>query len=149
MHDAPLLLATPTDMLAKARREAARLRETVNVDTVFNFFVTAYHVGDYLRGSHAANPDAIRRLYDDPEFQVCQAICNQGKHLRVDRGATAASQSVMSGAIGGAPISALPIGGGPVWDLFYGPQTVDPVSLADRLLAKLATFFEANGIPTG
>jgi len=40
-------------MLSKVRRELARLRDDVNIDTVFNFFVTAYHVQDYLRAEAA------------------------------------------------------------------------------------------------
>ncbi len=149
-YGVPLLLATPADMLAKAKREAARLRDAVNVDTVFNFFVTAYHVGDYLRGSLAASPDAIQRLYADSDFEACKAICNQGKHLRVDRRApAAATQSAMGGGIGTAPLGSLPIGSGPVWEVFVGAQRVDPVALAERLLAKLSAFFEVHGIPGG
>jgi hypothetical protein len=54
-------LNTPKDMLEKAKRELTRL-ETADsmaedsIDHVYNFFVTAYHIVDYLDG-RLAKPD--------------------------------------------------------------------------------------------
>ena len=78
MHQPDLLLGSSNDMLSKARRELARLRDDVNIDTVFNFFVTAYHVQDYLRAEAPNRAGDVDALLTDPDFVVCRSICNQG-----------------------------------------------------------------------
>ena len=84
IHRPALLLGSSGDMLLKARREFERLKSDVNIDTVFNFFVTAYHVQDYLRAELPTRKADIDALLADPDFIVCRSICNQGKHLKVD-----------------------------------------------------------------
>jgi len=151
MPTPPFLLATPTDMLAKARRELQHLRDRVSVDSVFNYFVTAYHVSDYLLVSSPATRTAVLALYADPDFLACKAICNQGKHLRVDRKARPASQELSgrSGLIGVGMVGAMMVGAGEEWDLTYDGVPVDPLDLGERVLSKLAAFFVAHGLPTG
>ena len=70
-------------MLAKAERELVNLKQSTNIDTVFNFFVTTYHVVDYVKSSGKVASSAIDQLYTDPDFDMCRFICNRGKHLVV------------------------------------------------------------------
>jgi hypothetical protein len=137
-------------MLSKARRELARLRDNVNIDTVFNFFVTAYHVQDYLRAEASDRVGDVDALLADPDFIVCRSICNQGKHLRVDRKANpvGAKPSGRSGIIGIGVVGQMVVGAGLLWDLTYDGVSHDPIALADRVLAKLDKYFVAHGIST-
>lgn len=149
MSTPPLLLATPTDMLLKARRELEHLRARVTVDSVFNYFVTVFHVKDYLLASAPARNAAVLLLYADPDFLACQSICNQGKHLRVDRRARPVSQEISrrSGLVGFGMVGAMMVGAGEQWDLTYDGAPVDPVALGERVLSKLEVHFVANGLP--
>lgn len=148
MHQPAVLLGSSTDMLSKARRELARLRDDVNIDTVFNFFVTAYHVQDYLRAD--APRGDVDTLLADPDLVVCRSICNQGKHLKVDRKASpvGAKVSGRSGVVGIGVVGEMVVGAGILWDLTYDGTSHDPISLADRVLAKLEEFFVAHNIST-
>ncbi len=149
MHQPTVLLRSSTDMLSKARRELARLHEDVNIDTVFNFFVTAYHVQDYLR-AEAPKRD-VNALLTDPDLVVCRSICNQGKHLKVDRKASpvAAKVSGRSGVVGIGVVGEMVVGAGILWDLTCDGTSHDPIALAVRVLAKLEKFFVAHSISTG
>lgn len=48
-HKSFFELRTPRDMLEKAERELQRLRADFTIDNLFNFFVTAYHIRDYVQ----------------------------------------------------------------------------------------------------
>jgi hypothetical protein len=48
-------LRTPADMLRKAERELSRFQSEFNIDNLFNFFVTAYHVQDYIEKTAAVH----------------------------------------------------------------------------------------------
>jgi hypothetical protein len=81
-------LNTPKDMLGKAKRELTRL-ETADsmaadsIDHVYNFFVTAYHIVDYLKG-RLAEPD-IKAIKAEPLIQSCYDACNKAKHMQLTR----------------------------------------------------------------
>jgi hypothetical protein len=137
-------------MLSKARRELARLRDDVNIDTVFNFFVTAYHVQDYLRAEATVPSTDIETLLADPDLIVCRSICNQGKHLRVDRRAAPVGEKVSgrSGVLGVGVLGQMILGAGILWDLTYDGVSHDPIGLGQRVLAKLEAFFVSHGIST-
>ena len=149
MHQPVVLIGSSTDMLSKARRELARLHNDVNIDTVFNFFVTAYHVQDYLRAD--APKEDVDTLLTDPDIVVCRSICNQGKHLKVDRKASpvGAKVSGRSGVVGIGVVGEMVVGAGILWDLTYDGTSHNPISLAERVLAKLEEFFVAHNISTG
>ena len=144
------LLGSSTDMLSKARRELTRLRTDVNIDTVFNYFVTAYHVQDYLRAEAVVSSSDIEIFLADPDLIVCRSICNQGKHLKVDRRAAPVGEKVSgrSGVLGVGVVGQMILGAGILWDLTYDGVSHDPIALAQRVLAKLEDFFVAHGIPT-
>jgi hypothetical protein len=79
-------LATPRDMLRKAMREHERLKRDLSIDNVFNFFVTAYHIQDYVRQTGAAPKDTIKQLVEnDEDIHMCHFICLKGKHLKLER----------------------------------------------------------------
>lgn len=77
-------LSSPKDMLSKARREYQRLSKCINIDNVFNFFVTAYHIRDYIESTNSVEKNMIDNFFKDPELQICRDLCNKGKHLFLD-----------------------------------------------------------------
>ena len=66
----------PRDIFEKAKRDYLVLQNTVNADTLFNFYVLLYHVMDYLKANVAGEAD-IKAMFDDPDFQVCNLIANR------------------------------------------------------------------------
>ena len=77
-------LRTARDMLEKACREHKRLHREFNIDNVFNFFVTAYHICDYLKTTGIVPAGVVQDLEDnDPDINACRDLCNKGKHLRL------------------------------------------------------------------
>jgi hypothetical protein len=81
-------LNTPKDMLEKAKRELTQL-ETADsmaadsIDHIYNFFVTAYHIVDYLDG-RSAMPD-VEAIKAEPLILSCCDACNKAKHMRLTR----------------------------------------------------------------
>ena len=86
-------LDKPRDMLAKARREQARLSDalrtqdrTTIADTLFNFAVTAYHIQDWLKQSASAlySPSQVEAYIEaDKCLRLCREICNASKHQKL------------------------------------------------------------------
>ena len=141
-------LRTPTDMLAKAHREHARLRESLDIDNVFNFFVTAHHIQDYLRGTGMVPQTALDAFLQDQDMQDARDMCNKGKHLRLTRGGRGdTSTAIWSGTLNSAPLNTLPLNSTKErWVVFNGARTFDVEALADRVMAKWDAFFAVNGL---
>ena len=73
-------LKTPADLLEKLRYDFGRLRRTpTDVYAAFDFFVTAYHMLDWLH----PNDDIARKAEeaDSPLLQVCSHLANGAKHF--------------------------------------------------------------------
>jgi len=140
-----LELATPRDMLEKTKREHRRLAAGFDIDHVFNFFVTANHIRDYVEKTGAVSQAVSEALYQDQDMKDCRDLCDKAKHLRLTKRPDPMTHC-WSGAIGGAPIGVLPIGGSGRWELWSSGRTVDIELLAERMLKKWENFFEANGL---
>ena len=132
-------------MLAKAHREHDRLSANFDIDNLFNFFVTANHIQDYVRKTKAVTSSTLDAFLHDPDFKDCRDLCDKGKHLTLTKRVDPTT-STMSGCFGGAPFGAMPFGGGTVWLLNTGRRSVDVQQLASRVLSKWDAFFLANGL---
>lgn len=75
-------LGTPESMLEKAKRELNRLEADDSIDHVYNFFVTAYHIIDYLDGCLAASD--VAAIKAEPLIVLCEDACNKAKHMKLD-----------------------------------------------------------------
>lgn len=142
-------LSSPKDMLSKARREYQRLSKCINIDNVFNFFVTVYHIRDYIESTNSVEKNMIDNFFKDPELQICRDLCNKGKHLFLDNRSHDPNlmTHVWKGFFGGAPFGILPFGGHEKWVLFCGDgREVDVKSLAKNVLEKWERFFKENGL---
>jgi hypothetical protein len=133
-------LRTPRDMLEKARREHQRLLKHFNIDNVFNFFVTAYHIRDYIIETKAVRQVYLERFLKDQDLKDCHDLCDKAKHLVLKKRPNP-SAHIWSGEFGGAPLGVLPFGGDGEWVLSIDGRDVDVELLADRVMRKWDIFF--------
>ena len=138
-------LRTPRDMLEKTRREHQRLTDGFDIDNIFNFFITAYHISDYIQKNNAIAQIALDIFLQDQDIKDCHDLCDKGKHFSLTKRPDPKTH-IWSGCIGGAPIGVLPVGGGDKWVLFTGSREVDVALLAQRVLTKWEAFFEIHGL---
>jgi hypothetical protein len=135
-------------MLWKAERELARLQSDLSIDNVFNFFVTAYHLMDYVEVQKAAPQATIDAMYHDPDFQECRFICNKGKHLELRRQPDKATAVIRThgGAYNTSAYNTRPFNAGPLIRFLVDGKEVDIRTLAARILQKWQAFFTDNHI---
>ena len=133
-------------MLEKTRREHQRLTECFNIDNVFNFFVTAYHIRDYIQVKNAIAQVTLETFLKDQDMQDCRDLCDKGKHLVLTQRVNPTTH-VWKGCMGGAPLGTLPLGSYGKWVLFCGDgQEVAVESLARSVLVKWERFFEEHDL---
>jgi hypothetical protein len=137
-------LKTPRDMLNKAGREHARLVHNTDIDNVFNFFVTAYHVCDYVRVCHPGLQSAVNVLVADHDIADCRALCANAKHLRVTKLLQPSSHVVSSG--NGAGSGDETSVADDTWWIEIGKRKVEVRELAQRVVDKLDAFFVKHSL---
>jgi hypothetical protein len=140
-------LKSPRDMLEKARREHQRLSTQFNIDNLFNFFVTAYHIQDYIRTSEAVAVTVLNAFMEEPDIKSCRDLCDQGKHLKLTRNnRTDPKTRILHGCVNGSPMNTMPVNGGWKWVAYIDSREVDVKRLAERILEKWELFFSENGL---
>ena len=150
MSDRFFQLATPRDMLEKAKRERSRMNEGLNIDNIFNFFVTAFHVKDYVKEVHPALEKTVEDMVEGNEdFQMCRLLCHKGKHLnlRPPNQAMRAEIGHRFGAIPGrmAFNTSAPNQGGSTTFTVNG-KDINITNLADKIIQDWERFFADHGI---
>lgn len=140
-------ISSPRDLLEKAKRDYAKMKADTSTDTIFNFFVTTYHVKDYVQALGTVPKSAIDGLYDDPDFKMCQFLCNKGKHIKLRSPYEAKHEAAVAGGVLGSFVLGVDKLGGPErFVVLDGGKEVDTVDLGAKLLEKLGAFFTAHGI---
>jgi hypothetical protein len=140
-------LRTPRHILEKARREHSRLTDAFNIDNVFNFFVTAYHIQDYIRQTAAVPQPTLDAFLRDPDLAATRDLCDKGKHLRLTRRPDPSAIRSAIGPLNTAPLNTIPLNYyAEVWALHSGNRTFDVAALANRVIQKWEAFFTANGL---
>ncbi|MEP9322366.1 hypothetical protein PPMP20_04385 [Paraburkholderia phymatum] len=140
-------LTDATEMLRKAKRELARIQSDASVDHVYNFFVTAYHVIDYVKEGGSVSREELQALRTDWMIQYCADVCNKAKHMRLTR-RDDVTPVRFSGTVGGAPIGMLPLNATDErWVMWQDGTYVEMVSFARATVVRLEQFFIANKIP--
>ena len=138
-------LRTPRDMLDKAHREHDRLAASFDIDNVFNFFITASHIRDYVRD--AVSKLALDEFLKDPDISDARDLCDKGKHLRLTKRPDPSTSHTTLGPLNTAPLNTLAINARrEVWMLKSGDRTVDVAALAIRVIQKWDAFFTGNGL---
>jgi hypothetical protein len=138
-------LKGPRDMFQKAERELQRLQRQFTIDNVFNFFVTAYHIQDYVRKASSVPQGALEAFLGDTDLKDCRDLCDKGKHLRLTQRGDPTTV-MWDGTLGGAPLGELPLGGGDKWVLSSGDRKIDVEWLAERIVTKWRVFLDQHGL---
>ncbi len=140
-------LRTPRDMHKKAERELEIMQSDLNTDTIFNFFVTAYHIKDYVEKQGTVSNAAIKSMYDDNDFKMCQFICNKGKHLVLTKNDPDTKAVYKPGALYGSALYNTAIfNESSSYKFFVDGQEVNFIELGKTLIEKWDKFFIENNI---
>lgn len=132
-------------MLGKAKREFERLREEPSIDHVYNFFVTAYHIVDYLE--QRLSKEAIKTIRAIPVIQFCGDVCNKAKHMTLSRGRSDVATQSFSDAINGVPLNAIAINApGERWVRWQDGTQLEVVIFATNVIATWEQLFTDYGI---
>jgi hypothetical protein len=151
MSDRFFELATPRDMLHKAMREHERLKSDLSIDNVFNFFVTAFHIKDYVDAAGGVPKDKRTDFLKQNGIEMCEFVCVKGKHLSLRdkrfRSKTTGARRNPGAVIGKAAFNVTGINAGPVVLFYVDGEAYDLRGLADRVIDKWHEFFAENNIP--
>lgn len=139
------ILQTPRDMLEKATREYIRLCNSFEIDNVFNYFVTAYHISDYIKKTCAVDQSVLKKFLDDPDIKMSRDLCDMGKHMTLTHRPDPKTK-IINGAWGISPWGMAPWGGGESWSLLTNDQEINIEQLSKTVLGKWTTFFQNNGL---
>lgn len=99
-------LRAPRDMFEKAKREHERLMENFDIDNLFNYFVTTYHIQDYF-DENSVIIDKIKVFLKDQDLEDCKDLCHKGKHLALSRGRLDPRTQIMRDSINGTPLNTM------------------------------------------
>lgn len=138
-------LRSARDIFLKTERELHKLQLELTIDNIFNFFVTAYHIQDYVRHEGTVHQIALESFLSDADLKDCHDLCDKGKHLRLTRRADPKTQ-MYSGALNGAPFNEVSFNGGDKWVLLTEQREVDVEWLAHRVTAKWREFLTNNSL---
>jgi hypothetical protein len=128
-------------MLEKAKRELIRLEAEESIDHVYNFFVTAYHIVDYLDG-RLAESDVVA-IKADPLIKCCGDACNKAKHMQLTRRPDVTTPTRYHVFVGGPPNIVDAVERLIVWQ---DGNTLEVISFARSVIAKWDELFLKHGI---
>ena len=146
MKDRFFEISSPGDMLGKAKRDFDEMKSHLDIDTIFNFFVTAYHVMNYVEVQGKASEVARSKFYEDEDFKICQYICNKGKHLHLKKGDPYRTRHNKAAVFGEVCFGEVTFAQSESYSLIADGRVVDVIALAQRVLDKWEGFFRDNNI---
>jgi hypothetical protein len=139
--------STPRQILEKAKRDLQKLSEDTNIDSIFNFFVTAYHVVDYVKVLNTVPVDDIKALYEEPDFRKCRYICNKSKHRTLDKGDDEfITYKRPSAALGEFMLGESALGLGRAYFIIDEAEQVEVLDLGKRIIDRWEAFFNTHSI---
>lgn len=148
-------MRSASDLLEKLGRDSEKLSATTDADTLFNFFVTAWSLHDWIAAEHPALKQSVDALFDG-ELLYCQEIGNKAKHFELTRqrgdprrSSDPTTQTFDFGTLNTMPVNeGLVNGGGTRWQLAYSDRiAIDDVNqYAELVLHCLRSFFQDNNI---
>lgn len=141
-------LGTAESVLKKAKRELKRLEAENSIDHVYNFFVTACHIADYLDG-RLAEPD-VKSIKAEPLIQFCGDVCNKAKHMRLtwNRPDVETPIRFKGAVLNTAPLNTFALNTSRVerWIIWEDKSTLEVVRFARDVIAKWEKIFVEHGI---
>lgn len=142
---------TARDLHAKLGRDASSLHDEVSSDRLFNFFVTAWSLVDWIKrddsvpaGAKAAR-DTIRT---DPLLQVCRDLANGCKHHTITRYDSSTERTVSTSGFGLGRFGkgAFGIGEESVVVVMKDGTRYPVLQLVDDVAERWRLFFEKHSI---
>ena len=134
-------LATPFDMLEKAKRELYRIKNCIHIDYVYNFYVTAYHIKDYVEIKNPEKTEELKKFLSHPDLENCRILCNRGKHLKLIKKDPKSTIVYDNAPSGNTPIGSMILSGGADWVLITSEgQFVDVIDLAEKIIIHWSEF---------
>ncbi len=116
-------------------------------DGMFNFFVTAHSLTDYLKGAVAEADRSA--LLAEPDIQLFRDVSNKAEHMRLDRGRPDPATHRVSGALGSAAFNTVALNASVErWVCWPDGTEVEMQSFGTRVLAGFEPFLTASGIAT-
>lgn len=139
--------STPRQILGKAKRDLQELSQDTNIDNIFNFFVSAYHVVDYVKVLNTVPAGDIKALYEEPDFRKCRYICNKSKHRTLDKGDDEfITYRRPSAALGECILGESVLGLGRAYFIIDEAEQVDVLDLGKRIIDRWEALFNTHGI---
>lgn len=142
-------IVSPRDLLEKAKRDYEKIKIDTSTDTIFNFFVTAYHIVDYVRALGTVAQTEIDKLYLDTDFRMCQFLCNKGKHIQLRGNEPYEAKhvpAIQGGVLGSFVLGVDRLGGPEKFVIVDGTQEFDVIKVGNNLIMKWEDFFLSHGI---
>lgn len=137
-------------MLEKAKRELDKMKSSLDTDSIFNFFVTTYHVMDYVRAKGSVSQSAIDAFYSDSDFQMCNFICNKGKHIQLKKYAKTSdpykTKHTLGVLYGAVSFNEAMYNEGESYVIVDGSREIDIIVLGESLIVKWEKFFADNSL---
>lgn len=157
--------ATPGDLLAKLKRDLARLNDAVSTgdrepiaDCLFDFTNTCYSIKDWLKANTNArfSPTDVEDYVKDTQvLDACRDICNANKHHIITCYSPTDNvyESLTANPVAAPPFprSGLGLEASPQPDfrvkvLLTDGTKFEVTDLADRVVRKWERFFSAKGV---
>lgn len=138
-------LSSPQDMLDKAKFEFENMKTNLSAYTIFNFFVTAFHIKDYVCRHNSNYKDAIKILFKDEDFKKCEFLCNKGKHISIR---SDFETNISSSRFGDTMFGELMFNEGRRYSIICGDTQVNVLDLGNCILEKWELFFKQHGLLT-
>jgi hypothetical protein len=106
------------------------------IDHVYNFFVTAYRIQDYVAKPTSVPNSQFDAFLDDQGIRVCEDLCDKGKHRR-RANAPILKRSSMTTALAASLIGSFMVGGADEWVLLaVEGREIEVVDLTERVIEK-------------
>ena len=141
-------LRTPSDMLAKAKRERQRMAECIDADNVYNFFTTVVHIADYVKHTNSVSQVDLETFRQHKVFKLSRDLCDAGKHMKLTQpGRSTPSTEVYQNSMFLAPFGAWNFGPQREnWMVYSGENWIGIFVIADEILQLWNQFFKQHGI---
>lgn len=91
----------------------------VHIDNVYNFYVTAYHIQDYVQKTNPSKIEELQKFLAQQDLKDCQDLCNKGKHLTLTKKNRPDPKAIVydNQLSGNTPLGSLKFDAGPEWML--------------------------------
>ena len=142
-------ISSPRDLYDKAKGDFQIMTDETSTDTVFNYFVTTYHVMDYVKSLGTIPNDDIKQIYKDDDFKMCQYLCNKGKHFKlrsVEPYEAKHLPEVPGGVLGSFVLDSDQLGAKEKFVILDNGKEVNVMELGERLIKLWDKFFRDHNI---